>query len=202
MATILLIRHGETDYIGKRLAGHLPGVHLNAKGRQQAEKLAVVVVSTHPVKAIYSSPLERAQETATPLAVKCKISLQLAPGLMEVNFGNLQGKTAGQLERLKLWKQVHVDPSSVHFPGGESYFEAQHRAISEIERIQSIHGKDDLVVCVSHADTIRLIITHYLHMPLKEFQCLTIDPASISTLRFTDNRFQLLNMNEKLEISA
>ena len=200
MATILLIRHGETDYIGKRLAGHLPGVHLNAKGSQQAEKLAEWV-STNPVKTIYSSPLERAQETATPLAVKCNIPLQLAPGLMEVNFGNLQGKTAGQLKRLKIWKQVHVDPSSVHFPDGESYIEAQRRAVNEIERILSIHGKDDLAVCVSHADTIRLIITHYLHMPLNEFQCLTIDPASISTIRFRDSGFQLLNMNQKLEIS-
>jgi len=67
MATLLLIRHGENDFVGRRLAGHLPGVHLNAKGRYQAEAVAAML-RHEPVIAIYSSPMERTMETAGPLA--------------------------------------------------------------------------------------------------------------------------------------
>ena len=64
MPIFLLIRHGETDYNKKmRIAGRLPGVHLNKKGRQQAQVLADRLASL-PIKAIYASPLERTMETA------------------------------------------------------------------------------------------------------------------------------------------
>ena len=64
---ILLIRHGENDVMKTRLAGRLPGVHLNAAGQSQARKL-VESLSTLPIRRILSSPLERALETAAPLA--------------------------------------------------------------------------------------------------------------------------------------
>ncbi|MBE0696285.1 MAG: histidine phosphatase family protein, partial [Anaerolineaceae bacterium] len=67
MTTLLLIRHGENSMVGKRLAGRLPDVHLNEKGKQEAEQLAKVLGKA-PIKAVYSSPLERAVETAEPLA--------------------------------------------------------------------------------------------------------------------------------------
>ena len=67
MPTLLLIRHGENDYAKRGvLAGRLPGVHLNENGRLQAEQLAEALCGL-PIRAIYSSPLERAMETAEPL---------------------------------------------------------------------------------------------------------------------------------------
>ena len=67
MTFVLLIRHAENDFSGKkRLAGRLADVHLNASGKQQAQRLASVLAGI-PLKAIYSSPLERAMETAQPI---------------------------------------------------------------------------------------------------------------------------------------
>jgi broad specificity phosphatase PhoE len=66
MPIVLLVRHGENDYVQEgRLAGRLPGVRFNEKGRQQAAMLAEKLKDA-PIKAIYSSPLERTMETAAP----------------------------------------------------------------------------------------------------------------------------------------
>ena len=75
MPLLLLIRHGENDYVKTgKLAGRLPGVHLNEKGQKQAEALGQAL-SDVPIKAIYSSPLERAMETATPIANARKLRI-------------------------------------------------------------------------------------------------------------------------------
>ena len=91
MPTILLIRHGENDYVKQnRLAGRLPDVHLNERGRQQAQVVAEKLALA-PIKAIYSSPLERAAETAAPLAEKLGLPVTLRPGLLESDIGEWQG---------------------------------------------------------------------------------------------------------------
>ena len=67
MTTFLLVRHGDTGAIGKCLAGWIPGWHLNNRGKDQVCLLAQKL-SELPVKAVYTSPLERAMETAAALA--------------------------------------------------------------------------------------------------------------------------------------
>lgn len=181
MTTILLIRHGENNMVGKRLAGRLPGVHLNEKGQVQARQLAEVLCKA-PLKAIYSSPLERAIETAEPLARALGYEIQMAPGLVELNYGNWQGKTLKQLGRFKLWKTVQEKPSEMRFPQGESFIEVRDRVIAEIERIAAAHEEGDLVATFSHGDIIRLAVSHYLGVPLDLFQRVAANPASISVV--------------------
>ena len=116
MPTILLIRHGENDYIRKgKLAGRLPGVHLNNKGYQQAKTIAERLKDA-PIKAIYSSPLERAVETAEPLAKALSIEIQLRESLLETGYGDWQGQPLKKLRRLKEWKIVQNTPSLFRFP--------------------------------------------------------------------------------------
>ena len=181
MPIFLLIRHGENDFVGKRLAGRLPGVHLNEKGRQQAALIAAAL-SKAPIKAIYSSPLERAVETAAPLALALNLPVSLRPGLMEIDFGSWQGKTHKQMRRMKLWKVVQEQPSQMRFPGGESFAEAQLRLSQEIDALQALHEEQDLVACFSHSDAISLAVTHYLGLPLDNFQRLSIGTASMTLL--------------------
>jgi len=194
MTSILLIRHGENDFVGKRLAGHLPGVHLNEKGRKQAEIIAEALKNA-PVKAIYSSPLERAVETAQPLGAALNLPVNLHPGLAEIDFGTWQGKTTRQMHRMKAWKTIIEKASEMRFPEGESYGEAQERLVKAIEEIKNANGKNDLVVCYSHCDSIRLLLTHYLNMPLDDFHRLNIDTASISILHLGEGRPVLQFMN-------
>jgi probable phosphomutase (TIGR03848 family) len=198
MTTLLLIRHGENSMVGKRLAGRLPNVHLNEKGRQQAEALAQTLCSA-PIKAIYSSPLERAVETAEPLARALTIPVMIAPGLIELAYGDWQGKTLKQLGHYKLWKVVQEKPSEMRFPQGESFIEVQQRAVAEIERIAALHEDSDLIACFSHGDIIRLLAAHYLGIPLDLFQRVSANTASISVLHIDKSgRPHVVHLNQVL----
>jgi probable phosphoglycerate mutase len=181
MAVILLIRHGENDWVGKRLAGRLPDVHLNQKGKAQANELAEIL-KTIPFKAIYSSPLERAMETAQPLAQLKEMEILVCANLSEINFGDWQGKTIKQLRRLKLWKTVQNNPSQMQFPNGESFTNAQTRLVECITQITEKHEATDLIACFSHSDSIRLLVTYFLNMPLDSFQRININTTSISAV--------------------
>lgn len=194
MTSILLIRHGLNDFVGKRLAGHLPGVHLNEKGREQAGVIAGALKNA-PVKAIYSSPLERAVETAQPLAAALNLPINTLPGLSEINYGAWQGKSTRQVHHLKAWKTVMEKASEMRFPQGESFIEAQERLVNAIEEIKHARDKNDLVACFSHCNSIRLVLAHYLDIPLDEFHRLSIDTASISLLHLGEGRPSLQFMN-------
>ena len=187
MAIFYLIRHGHNDLLGEKLAGRTPGVHLNQAGRKQAARLAQAL-GDKPIKAVYASPLERTQETAQPIAAVHQLEVQLSDDLIEIDFGDWSGKTFEFLKGQALWEQVQEHPSTVHFPNGESFQEAQARAVREIIRLSESYQQEDRVVCVSHCDVIRLIIAHFLGMPLDTFQRLRDAPASISVLHLFERQ--------------
>lgn len=195
MPIFLLIRHGETDYNKKmHIAGRLPGVHLNKKGQQQAQSLAEKLAAA-PIKAIYSSPLERTMETAQPLANALKLEITSMPGLLETDCGDWQGQSVRKLRRQKAWKLVQQHPSLFHFPGGESIAECQHRMVQTIESLRLKHAPPDLLVCFSHADPIKQVVAYYLGLPLDNFQRLAIDLVSITALLISDEGCRLLMCN-------
>lgn len=195
MAILYLIRHAENDYVGKRLAGRLPDIHLNATGRHQAEVVAENL-RRDPIVAIYSSPMERALETAAPLARDLYLPVNSHPGLIEIDFGAWQGEPISHLKKLKLWQTVQRKPSDARFPQGESFQEAQERIVSALETINSAYGQNDRVVCFSHGDTIRLAVCHFLNMPLDSFQRLAIHTASITRLHFSHAMVILMQYNQ------
>lgn len=181
MATILLVRHGLNDMVGKKLAGWLPGVNLNEQGKAQARRLAAELASL-PVKAVISSPLERAQQTAEPVARIHNLPVEINAGLQEIDFGTWQGKTFKQLRRSKLWKTVQERPSTFRFPEGEAFTEAQSRIAETLKVLSATYAEKDVIVCVGHCDMIRLAVAFYLDMPLDAFQRLQIAPASVTVL--------------------
>src|SRR5215207_10643457 len=135
MPLLLLIRHGENDYVKTgKLAGRLPGVHLNKKGQNQAEALGQALRDV-PIRAVYSSPLERAMETATPIAEARKLQIIQEPDLMDTNIGRWQGKSLKVLRLTKVWKIVQSAPSRFRFPEGESFVESQARYVSALVRM-------------------------------------------------------------------
>ncbi|WP_299026253.1 histidine phosphatase family protein [uncultured Thermanaerothrix sp.] len=190
---LLLIRHAENDVMHRRLAGRLPGVHLNRRGQQQALAVARMLLGA-PVQALYSSPLERALETAEPLARALGLQIEVRPGLNEVDFGRWQGRSYKQLQRTRLWKLLQAEPAQVHFPGGESLVEAQQRVVNELESL----AMEGAVACVTHADVIRLALLHYLNMSLNDLHRLVIAPASLSTIVLGE-RPQVITINRTAE---
>lgn len=195
MPIFLLIRHGENDYVKQgKLAGRLPGVHLNETGRQQATRLAENL-SKAPLKAIYSSPLERALETAAPLAQARGLEIQVRPGLLETDIGDWTDMPLKALRRTRQWKTVQLAPSRFRFPAGETFAESQQRMVNELEALCLLHTAKDLVACVSHADPIKLAVAYFLGLPLDNFQRLNISPGSITALQLHENSSTLLTLN-------
>ncbi len=192
---ILLIRHGVNDYVKtRRLACRLPGVHLNAEGAAQAEAMAQRLSATK-IDAVYSSPLERAQETAAPLGRALNLPVQVIAGIMETDCGEWAGQKIEDLNKLDLWKQLQVYPSGVRFPGGESFADIQARMVASIEKLSVEHAHQTIAL-VSHADPIKLTLAFYAGIPLDLFQRLTIAPASISEIEFGSFRPAIVRIND------
>jgi probable phosphomutase (TIGR03848 family) len=197
MTLLLLIRHGENDFTKKhKLAGHLPDVHLNERGRAQAQALAEALKEI-PIKAIYSSPLERAVETASPIAAARGLEVQIEPGLIETNVGKWQGRSLAALRLQKHWRVVQSAPSRARFPEGETFYECQTRIVSTLDAICSKHRPQDIVACVFHADPIKLAVAHYIGLPLDHFQRLACDTGSLAALSVSESGAHLIKLNQR-----
>lgn len=197
MTTLYLVRHGHTDFVTQgKLPGWLPGIHLSDDGKSQADRVAARLREAD-LTGVYSSPLDRARETAKPIAKAADLPVSLRPGLGELQIGTWQGLSLKAARRRKLWASIQFAPSVVRFPEGESFIEAQSRIVTEIEHLRSLHaGREAAFACVSHADPIKLAIAHYLGLPLDLFQRLTVAPASISVLHLTARGARLLTLND------
>ena len=197
MPLLLLIRHGENDYTKKhKLAGYLPGVHLNERGQKQARELAEALKDV-PIKAVYSSPLERAVETATPIAQVRKLEVRIEAGLIETDVGKWQGRSIKALNLTKHWKVVQRAPSRAKFPEGETFYECQTRVIGALDAICRRYKPQDIIACIFHADPIKLAVAHYLGLPLDHFQRLGCDTGSISVLYVGEMGASLVKLNQK-----
>ena len=195
MTILLLIRHGDNDYLRKnKMPGRLPGIHLNERGRHQAAALAGTL-SLLPIKAIYSSPLERAIETAHPLAEAKGFEIQVRPELADTDVGAWVGRSWKSLLRLRAWKIIQETPSQFRFPGGESFTEAQSRVVAVLDSIATDHAKDEMVAVFFHADPIKLALAYYLGMPLDNFQRLTAHTGSVTILSVDGGAAHVLAFN-------
>ncbi len=181
MATVILIRHGENDWVKKhRLAGWIEGVHLNENGRSQA-KDAAKRLSKLTLNALYSSPVTRCVETAEYIAKSQKLKINELADVGEVRYGEWEGKKINTLASKPEWQAVQYYPSRFQFPKGEALREVQFRAIQALEKLSATHG-DELIAVISHADLIKLILAHYLGVHIDLFQRIVIDPASMSVV--------------------
>ncbi len=184
MTRLLFIRHALNDWVGKRVAGWTPGVSLNEKGRQQAARLAEWLDDV-PLEAIYSSPLERALETAQPIAQSHNLELQIRDTLGETRYGELEGKPLEEVMKSDLWEQFRAYPSSTRFPGAETIYEVQVRVVGELEKLLQAHSSGNIAV-VTHADPIRVAVARYIGLPLDLVGRIRVSTASITVLRFDE----------------
>lgn len=196
MSTIILVRHGENDWSKQnKLAGHIPGIHLNEAGHRQAQAAAQRLAAL-PIKAVYSSPVTRCMETAAYIADTHRLAVLQLNEVAEVQYGDWEGKKIKKLARKPLWRAVQFFPSRARFPGGEALREVQFRAVQALEEAGRKHEKE-LIVVVSHADIIRLVLAHYLGVHIDLFQRIIISPASASILNLSEEgAVRVLRMND------
>jgi probable phosphomutase (TIGR03848 family) len=191
---LLLVRHAVTDATGQKLTGRLPGFSLSEKGRAQAESVATRL-SKAPLKAIYSSPLERCVETAQAIAQHHRVKIETVDELEELDYGQWQGKSLKVLYRTKAWTKLRARPADFRFPGGETIREAQTRGMLAIEALRAKHNNRAVLVC-SHADMIRLVVAGYLGLGIDLYDRISIAPASITIVNVGDGTPRLLNLGD------
>ncbi len=199
MATVILLRHGRTSSnAGGVLAGHQP-TELDEAGRAQAEAVRQrLAAASLPLAAVVSSPL-----------IRCRQTLELAlPGveaavderLVECRYGDWEGQQLKTLAKQPLWRTVQAHPAAATFPNGESMAAMSARAVASIRdwdaRVTAERGPDAVWLACSHGDVIKAIVTDALGLHLDLFQRISVDPASVTVIRYTPLRPFLLRAND------
>ena len=195
MTTFLLIRHGHTALVGKALAGRQAGVPLDDMGRTQAQQLVQRLAATR-IDAIYSSPLQRARETAEPLATARGLPLIPRDRLAEIDFGQWTGKTLTELDADPEWRRFNSFRSSSRAARGESILDLQLRMVAELEELRTHHA-EQTVALFSHGELIRSTVIHYAGIPVDLSLRIEISPASVSVLGLADWGVRILAINER-----
>jgi probable phosphomutase (TIGR03848 family) len=209
MPIVILVRHGRSianaDGV---LAGWSPGVGLDEHGVSQADALAGRLAGL-PLAAVVSSPLQRCQETVQPLlGAFPKLPLHTDARLGECHYGDWTGRKLTELAEEPLWTTVQQHPSAARFPGpeGESVRAIQARAVDAIRdwnaRIEQEHGPEALYLVCSHGDIIKSVTADALGMHLDLFQRLSVEPCSVTAIRYTPLRPFVLRLGDAGDFSG
>jgi len=199
MTTFFLIRHGSCNGLGQTLWGRTPGICLNEKGQLQAQRLADRFKNV-TLNAIYSSPLDRALQTAEPIARGVKLEVRKSEAANEINFGDWTGQTFESLSSDRRWRHFNNYRSMTMIPGGELFLEVQNRIVKELETLAEQHGKARIAI-VSHADVIRAAVAYFAATPIDMIDRFEILPCSVSVVAVNDDNATLLTINNMGELN-
>jgi probable phosphomutase (TIGR03848 family) len=196
---LFLIRHAVTAHTGELLTGWMPGVHLSEQGREEARAMAERMA---PVKlaAVYSSPVDRALETAKVLASSKGLRVRVREGIGEVRYGEWEGRRLATIAKTRQWRRVVSRPGDIRFPGGETIRETQCRALDAIAQIAE-ENPGKAAAAVSHADVIKLVIAYYAGIPLELYARIGIAPASVSALSIGAGPPRMVKVNDTGSLS-
>ncbi len=181
---VLFVRHGQTPTTGATLPGRARGLDLADAGRAQAEAAGARIAALKKVAAVYASPMERAQQTAAPIARGRKLKVRTSRGLNECDFGDWTSGDLKDLRKRPEWKTVQQYPSGFRFPGGESFTEMQTRITDTVAGLCARH-RGETIVAVSHADPIKAVVAAAVGTHLDLFQRIVVSPCSITAITYT-----------------
>jgi probable phosphomutase (TIGR03848 family) len=188
------VRHAVTPLTGRRLPGRTPGLHLSDDGRRQAEQAARRLARLPRVAAVYSSPLERARETAAPIARLRGLTVGVERDLSDLDVGTWTGMSLARVRRKREWVTVQRHPSGFAFPEGESFAEMQARMTTALGDLVARH-RGATIIAVSHADPIKAAAAQAVGAPLDLFQRIFIAPASITAIAYGPDGPLVLMLN-------
>jgi probable phosphomutase (TIGR03848 family) len=197
MTTVLFIRHGRsTANTSGVLAGRMPGVELDERGRAQAVALAARLAGVR-LDAVVASPLERTRQTAEHLlAGRPDTLFELDERFTECDYGTWSGRTLESLAKEPLWRTVQAHPAAAAFPDGESLAALSARAVAAVRAWNAKLGEQATYAVVSHGDVIKAIAADALGMHLDLFQRIQVDPCSLTVVRYHGTRPGMLRLND------
>jgi probable phosphoglycerate mutase len=156
-------------------------------------------VANVKLRAIYTSPLERAIETAEPIARKHGLQPQRVEALGEIRVGEWEGLAIADLDRREDFRRFNTFRSGVRPPGGEMMIEAQVRMVQELDRLRLRHP-DETVAVVSHGDPLRAVIAHFLGTSLDSVLRMEVSPASLSVIQVHEWGARVMCVNQTEEV--
>lgn len=200
MTTFHLLRHAERSGDQQWMAGRTANVPLTDSGRAQAERLAERL-AREPINHLSSSPVQRAQETAAPLARRLGLVVEICDGFHEVEAGEWTGHTFPELDvNDERWRRFNQVRSTAQIPGGETMVGVQARFVEEMLRLRA-RFPDHAVALVSHADPIKAALAYFLGMPLDFYYRLEIGLASWSTVLIDEGWIRVPRINDTFATS-
>lgn len=199
MTTFYLVRHGACAGIGEKLWGRTAGVCLNEDGKRQAQQLAERFKHV-ALDAIYSSPLERALETAEAIARVVRLEVKQLAAFDEIDFGDWSGKSFDELSGDERWQRFNSQRSVTNIPGGESFLDVQARVLAELDRLSEQHAGARIAI-VSHADVIKAAVGYVGGTPIDLLQRIEISPCSVSIIVTDTSGPRLFAVNSQCELT-
>lgn len=195
--TLLLARHGQTVWHAENRYAGISDVALTDTGVTQAEALGHWA-ATHPVDAIWTSPLSRAILTAAPAARALNLTPHTEPALRECDFGVLEGRTLTEFEAENpgAAEAFRTDPVANPFPESEDPTAAATRGTAALHRIAATHP-DQRVLIVAHNTLLRLVLCRVLGIPLGEYRRVfpQLRNAAVSEIRMAPDGAAFLSLN-------
>ena len=156
----------------------------------------------HPaftIAAVYASPLERARETAAPIARRLGHKVTIERGLIEMDFGEWTGAELKALRKLPEWSAIQRYPSGFQFPGGEGFSAMRARMAATVAALCGRHP-NEAIVAVSHADTIKAAVSDALGAHLDLFQRIVVSPCSVTMIRYSSSGPVVVAVNSTGEL--
>jgi len=195
MTTIMLVRHGETDWNVEEIFRGGIDVELNEAGIKQVELLAKYLDDV-PVTEIYSSPLKRALKTAEMIALHRDVSVKVAPELTDFNYGEWQGLSHGVVKEkyTELYAEWLKNPHLVKMPKGESLDEVRKRAMGLVEKVITEHEGN--VALVSHRVIHKVLICALMGLDNSHFWNIKLDTCGVTVFTYEKGRFVLVRHND------
>jgi probable phosphomutase (TIGR03848 family) len=200
VGTVILLRHGRsTANTAGVLAGRNPEVALDEHGQEQAQTL-VERLAQVPLAALVSSPLQRCQDTLTPLAQARELEVTVDDRFVEMDYGEWTGRQLRTLAKESLWKVVQAHPSAAVFPGGEGMAAMQARAVAAVRewdaKLAAEHSAAVLWLVCTHGDLIKAVLADALGLHLDSFQRIVAHPCSVSAVTYTETRPFVQRIND------
>jgi broad specificity phosphatase PhoE len=195
MAKLILARHGETAWNVEKVFRGRADVDLDEVGIKQAELLGKYL-SNWELEAIYSSPANRALDTANIVARYQAVAVRIAEGLIDFDYGEWQSLPEQKVKRLypAILNEWHNNPHKVRMPGGEGLEDVRRRAVEVVNGILSRHQGN--VLLVSHRVVIKVLICHLLGLDNSHFWNISQDVCGITIFNYADGRFVLTRHND------
>jgi broad specificity phosphatase PhoE len=197
LSRIILVRHGETIWNKEKVFRGKHDLPLNEKGLKQAERVAVFLRKFN-ISAIYSSPLQRALQSAAFLAAEKGLEINPLEAFSDLSFGIWEGKSLEEVRgtfplEIQAWEKW---PHLWSVEGGESLERARKRAFDALLSLVEKHRKEVFAV-FTHRVILKLLLLGCLEMPNSRFWSIYQDTCAINILQYQpETGFVLILLNE------